>query len=151
MKKSAFHHRSSNVLRKLRMGYNKRFKIFNQFDSLICEFCNHNCYKLVLSVYLYYKELLELFYRIQLPKVLDFHHILSKFSYLADFMMKLKNCQLTSEETAKNIEQIKDDIQNFKSWKEAITPTIDNPIPRYKKRLKMKWPHKLRLLKKHRR
>ena len=143
------HHTSSRCLRKIRKSYKKKPKAISAFDGMV------NFYSpsitLIRVLYAYYSELLDLFFKVPLPKVLDFHHVLSRFSYVGDLVLKLEKWRPSPEEELKLKEDIIEEFQGFSNWKKIITPTMEDPDKQYQKKYKMKWPHRLRLARKHRR
>lgn len=142
------HHYSCRVILKL----TKKIKVSKkstQFDLLVSQ--HTPSLHITRILYTYYSELMDLLYRVALPKVLDFHHVMSKFSYVADIMLKLSNWKATPIEKLSLKEEIRDEIASFITWKKIVSPTIENPNPGHQKKYRMKWPHKLRLSRRHRR
>lgn len=129
---------------KIKLNNMGKYKTTNPSDSIFKYYCPGLLMPLAKIVLGYYRELNQLFYRIPLTKVLDFHHLLSKYVQLGDLMVKIKNWTPTAEEINKLIEHIKEDAASFNNWKKIISPTIENPGTSLKKKYKMKWPARSR-------
>ena len=151
VKRIALHHKAANKIKKIRNKFIKKPKAMSCFENMTLYYCSYSLMPIIQQLYTYYIELIDLIYRVQLKKVLDFHHVLSKFSYVAEYILQIQKYNGNIVEISRITEEIREDIQSFKSWKIAITPEIDNPNTTAKRKYKMKWPHKMRFSRKRHR
>lgn len=93
-------------------------------------------------------EIMDLHYQVHMRKVLDYHHLFSKFLMVADMYKLCKN--IDEKEVEEKISNLIEEIDSFRAWRKAITPEIENPKPSRKKKYKMRWPMKFRYAKKRR-
>ncbi|OMJ87824.1 hypothetical protein SteCoe_10388 [Stentor coeruleus] len=99
---------------------------------------------LISSILKYFNELIIFFYGVYLNKALDFHHILTKFEYAGNLMEKIMKGLTGDEEVGEMQKEIEEELEDFRSWKKAVSPEFSNPKPVYKKKFKMRWPLKLK-------
>lgn len=132
------------LLRKKRKMFRKNNRII--IDKTMAVIVNkENSGKVLVSCILkYFTELIIFFYGVNLNKALDFHHILTKFVYAGILMEKIMKGLVADDEVDEMQKEIEEELQDFRSWKKAVSPEFSNPKPVYKKKFKMRWPLKLK-------
>ena len=116
-------------------------------DCLSYTYCNNAGKILMPSIYRFHSEIMDLNYKAHMRKVLDYHHMFSKFILVAQLYKAAKNIE---SEVEKKLSDLNEEIESFRAWHKAITPEIENPKPSRKRKYKMRWPMRFRYTKKGR-
>jgi hypothetical protein len=101
--------------------------------------------ELMTAVQKFHMELNDLLYKSHLKKVLDYHHLFSRYLFISQMY---KNSSINDKEsTEKMLIEVKEEVDNFRAWLKAITPDIENPRKVHKKKYKMRWPMRFKYAK----